>query len=819
MQDFEKLGAFYLGRIFDLEQGKTKEDLLLYDSKDLTTHGVCVGMTGSGKTGLCISLLEEAAIDGIPSLVIDPKGDLGNMLLTFPELRASDFRPWIDTDEAARKGFETDAYAAKMAETWKKGLTQWGQDKARIAKFQNSVDMAIYTPGSNAGIPLSILRSLEAPSVALKADEDAFRDRIMTAVSGLLALLGIAADPIRSREHILISTILHKAWTSGTSLDIADLIQEIQSPPFSKIGVFDLESFFPSKDRFDLAMQLNNLLASPGFAVWMEGEPLEIGRLLYTPMGKPRISILSIAHLSDRERMFFVTILLNEVIAWMRAQPGTSSLRALLYMDEIFGYFPPTANPPSKVPMLTLLKQARAYGLGVILATQNPVDLDYKGLANAGTWFIGRLQTERDKDRVLEGLEGASATAGMEFNRVKIDKTLSALGHRVFLMHNVHEDEPVLFQTRWVLSYLRGPLTRDQIQTLMAPRKKEEIQEVAKEAPVQPFQAAQAQVAQKILGAERAVLPPSIQEYFLPGKGSLSASERLVYRPMVAGTSRLHFVSKIDNVDKWETVSLLAPLTQDVKDIAWEEATAYETEISLQKEGLPQGQFSQLPNAAALPASYTSWKTSLGRYLYQNRVMKLWKSPDLKETSLPEESEGDFRARLMHLAREKRDLGMEKLRQRYAPKLARLQDRLRRAEMRVEREKSQYGQQKMQTAISMGATLLGAVFGRKVTSTGNVGRATTTFRGVGRAAREKEDIGRAMQEVKIVQEKLYQMEEEFQEEMDKTKDAYSPEDLELEEIVVRPRKSDIFVSPISLVWSPWLVGMDGIAEPHFRIED
>ncbi len=818
MQDFEKLGAFYLGRVFDLKQGSVKEDLLLYDSKDLTTHGVCVGMTGSGKTGLCISLLEEAAIDGIPSLIIDPKGDLGNMLLAFPELRPADFRPWVDADEAARKGFDVDGYASKMAETWKKGLARWGQDGTRVSKFRNSVDMAIYTPGSNAGIPLSILRSLEAPSAAIKQDEDAFRDRIMTAVSGLLALLGIAADPIRSREHILISNILHKAWTSGISLSIADLIQEIQSPPFVKIGVFDLESFFPSRERFDLAMQLNNLLASPGFAVWMEGEPLDVSRLLYTPSGKPKISILSIAHLSDRERMFFVTILLNEVIAWMRGQPGTSSLRALLYMDEIFGYFPPTANPPSKVPMLTLLKQARAYGLGVVLSTQNPVDLDYKGLANAGTWFIGRLQTERDKERVLEGLEGASATAGMEFDRGQIDKTLSALGHRVFLMHNVHEDEPVLFQTRWVLSYLRGPLTREQIQTLMTPLKKEAVQEVAKEAPVQSFQPLHPQVEQKILGAERAVLPPSIQEYFLPVKGSLSASERLVYRPMVAGTSRLHFVSRTDNVDLWRTLSLMAPLTQDVKDIFWDEATVYETELGLHKEGLPQGQFSQLPNSASLPSSYKSWKASLGRHLYQNRTINLWKSRDLKETSQPGETEGDFRARLQHLAREKRDLAMEKLRKRYTPKLARMQDRLRRAETRVSKEKSQYGQQKMQTAISLGATLLGAVFGRKVTSSGTVGRATTTFRGVGRAAREKEDIERAMHEVKIVQDKLYQMEEEFQEEMDKIKDAYSPEDLELEEIAIRPRKSDIFVSPLSLVWSPWRVGMEGIAEPHFRIE-
>ena len=236
--------------------------------------------------------------------------------------------------------------------------------------------------------------------------------------------------------------MLDHAWRAGRDLDMAGLIHAVQSPPFDKVGVIDLETFFPAKERFALAMKLNNLIASPGFAAWMEGESLDVGGLLYTTEGKPRLSILSIAHLSDDERMFFVTILLNEVLAWIRTQPGTSSLRAVLYMDEIFGYFPPTAKPPSKMPMLTLLKQARAFGLGVVLATQNPVDLDYKGLSNAGTWFLGRLQTKRDKERVLEGLEGASNAAGQSFDRRKMDELLSSLGNRVFLMNNVHEDQP-----------------------------------------------------------------------------------------------------------------------------------------------------------------------------------------------------------------------------------------------------------------------------------------------------------------------------------------------------------------------------------------
>ena len=379
--DYEKLGSFYLGRVIGAD-GAATDAPLLYDAKDLTTHGVCVGMTGSGKTGLCLALLEEAAIDGIPALAIDPKGDLGNLLLTFPQLRAEDFAPWIDPAEAARAGATPADYAKTVAERWRKGLADWGQSPERISAFRNAADVAIYTPGSTAGRPLRLLRSFDAPPPALASDPEAVRERLQAAVSSLLALLGIDADPIQSRESILLQNIVSAAWSKGENLDLAALIRAIQQPPFERVGVFDLESFYPAKERMALAMNLNNLLASPSFGAWLEGEPLDIARLLYTPEGKPRLSVLSIAHLSDGERMFFVTLLLSELVAWMRAQPGTQSLRALLYMDEIFGYFPPTANPPSKQPMLTLLKQARAYGVGVMLATQNPVDLDYKGLAN-----------------------------------------------------------------------------------------------------------------------------------------------------------------------------------------------------------------------------------------------------------------------------------------------------------------------------------------------------------------------------------------------------------------------------------------------------
>ncbi len=818
MQEYEKLGAFYLGRIFDMDTSKTKEDLLLYDSRDLTTHAVCLGMTGSGKTGLGISLLEEAAIDGIPSVVVDPKGDMGNLLLTFPGLRPSDFAPWIEAEDAARAGLSVTAFARRTAQTWQRGLADWGQDASRLAKFQNSADIAIYTPGSTAGLPLTILGSLAAPPAVLAEDSEALRDRVVSSASGLLALLGIEADPIRSREHILVSNILQRAWGEGRNLDIESLIREIQSPPFDRVGVFELESFFPAQDRLELAMRLNNLLASPGFADWLEGEPLDIGSLLYTPQGKPRISILSISHLNDNERMSFVTLLLNEVISWMRTQPGTSSLRALLYMDEIYGYFPPTAVPPSKVPMLTLLKQARAFGLGVVLATQNPVDLDYKGLSNAGTWFIGRLQTERDKQRVLEGLEGASQAAGVSIDRSKMDRILSSLGHRIFLMHNVHEDQPVLFQTRWALSYLRGPLTRQQIQVLMAPRKEELKTEKMEFASKDQILDSTNTIGIKPEESGPPAVPSSISQFYLPCEISIGEDESLIYRAALLGVVRLHFVSVRAKIDHWKTLSLISPFKGNDMNIPWEEATALGDETpALGNRPLSQIKYSSLPPVASRASNYVIWGKSLANYLYQHQMQNIWECRDFREFSKIGESEGDFRGRLAILLREKRDLELGKLRKRYAPRLARMQERLRRAQVRVEREKAQMGQQTVQTAVSVGATLIGAIFGRKTMSTGTIGRATTSMRGVGRISREKQDIERARREVSVIQEKLAGMEEEFQEEIARQRMDLLPEDLNLSEIQIRPRKSDMIVERIVLIWLPWKVDQDGLAEPAFRL--
>lgn len=830
MQDFEKLGVFYLGRTHDIDANKTRNDLVLYDAKDLTTHAVCVGMTGSGKTGLCLALLEEAAIDGIPVIAIDPKGDLGNLLLTFPDLRPADFKPWVEEAEAARQGLSTDEYAERVATTWREGLAEWDQDPARIARFKNAVDVSIYTPGSTSGLPLTVLKSFAAPPPSVLEDADAMRERIVASASGLLGLLGIDADPIRSREHILVSNLLDHAWRAGRGIDIAGLIRDIQRPPFEKIGVIDLETFFPQGDRFALAMQLNNLLASPTFQSWTEGEALDIKRLLYTPEGKPRLSIISIAHLSDSERMFFVTILLNEILAWTRSQAGTSSLRAIIYMDEVFGYFPPTANPPSKIPMLTLLKQARAFGVGIVLATQNPVDLDYKGLSNAGTWFLGRLQTERDKARVLDGLEGASAESGSKFDRGRMERILSGLGNRVFLMNNVHEDEPVVFKSRWALSYLRGPMTRSQIQTLMRDKKAAlpAAKATTKFAPAAGAEAVAADSVDKgalaeaelpaaaasAVSVDRPVTPPESDESFVPvgsasnssssgssGRSSSRSTGR-VYRPALLGIAKLHFVKANVGVDHWSTHVLLRMAGDDALDNPWDSAEVAEEAPELARSPEPNIGFAALPAPLARAANYARWSKSLKDYLYREQSLTIWSASDLDAHSEPGETEGDFRVRLRHLAKENRDRAVEKLRQQYAPKFRTIDEQMRRAQERVDKEKAEFRSSQLDAAISFGTSILGAVFGRKLGSRTNVGSAGSAIRSASRSMRQKGDVGRAEETVESVAQRKADLEAELQEKVNALEATINADDCRLEEVEIRPRKTDVAVERLSLIWIP-----------------
>jgi hypothetical protein len=821
--DIEQLGSFYLGRLVDTD-GEVSDAPLLYDANDLTTHAVCLGMTGSGKTGLCIGLLEEAALDGVSAIVIDPKGDLANLMLTFPSLDAQEFRPWIDEGEAARAGRTADAHAEHVAKQWREGLAEWGQGPERIARMRERVELRLYTPGSRAGRPLSVLRSLAAPPAAMADDADALQERIRAAVSGLLALLGVDTDPLRSREHILIAKVLEGAWAAGRNLGLADLIREIQSPPFDAVGVFDLESFFPADDRLGLAMTLNNLLASPGFAVWREGDPLDVGALLHGPDGRPRVSILSIAHLSDPERMFFVTMLLNEIVAWMRTQPGTRSLRAILYMDEVAGYLPPVAAPPSKGPMLTLLKQARAYGLGVTLATQNPVDLDYKALSNIGTWMLGRLQTERDKARLMDGL--ASADAGSQLQPEELGELLSGLGSRTFLLHNVHEDGPVLFRTRWALSYLRGPLTREQIQRLhkesggaeaagakagSAPTAAAHAKTAAPRTPrpsSPPPAASPASSSPSSAEAEpppsRPLLPAEADERFMPVERTGPPGAALRYRPVLHGEVTLHYANARLDIDRWETAAFQAPLEDTLRGTPWGEAVAVDPSgLSERREPRVGVPFAPIPGSLQRPKAWPRFGKMLGSHAYKERPLLLWKSASPKGTSRPGETRGDFLARLQQVQREDRDLAVEKLRKKWEARLARMQEKLRTHEARVDREEAQYASAKTQTAISLGSTVLGALFGRKLGSA--VGRATTAARGASRAATQREDVVRAEAKVEETRSELAELEARFREELAGIRDARLDE-TRLTELLVRPRKSDTTVDQLCLVWEPWWVG-------------
>jgi hypothetical protein len=784
--DYEKLGVFYLGREVDATTKQRGETPLLYDSSDLVTHGVIVGMTGSGKTGLGIDLIEEAAIDGVPVIAIDPKGDLGNLLLTFPGLSAAEFTPWVNPDEARRAGQSADAFGQAEAARWAKGLAEWGQDGSRITRLRAAAEFALYTPGSSSGRPISIVQSFAAPEPAIINDPELLADRVNTAATSVLTLAGINAEPLRSREHVLVSTLFTEAWRAGINLDLAGLIAQVQSPPVTKVGVLDLESFYPAKDRFELAMQLNQLLAAPGFSAWLQGEPLNIDQLLYSKDGKPRVSIISLAHLDDQERMFFVSLLLNEMVGWMRSQRGTSSLRALLYFDEIYGFLPPVANPPSKGPLLTLLKQARAFGLGLTVATQNPVDLDYKALANCGTWMLGRLQTDRDKARVLDGLEGAAGSAGTGFDRAGIDQMLSSLAKRVFLLHNVHEKEPVLFETRWALSYLRGPLGRDEIRALTAP-------------PV-PNVPGVPTVPKVPMGsvptvATAPVLDPAIPQYFVPGGDA--------YVPMVLGVARISYSDAKLGLDETREVAVLTPIGDGPVAIDWEQAEPADFAVQdLQKAPVSSASFAALPAAAAKAKNYATWEKDFSRWAAQSQSIELFKSPTTKQLSAPDESERDFRIRLGSDAREARDAALAKVREKYASKVATAQDRIRKAEQAVQVQAEQSSGAKIGAALSVGATIFGALLGRKAVSASTLGRATTAARGMGKVGKEAQDVTRATENVNALREQLAAVESDMAADLQQVSAAWDLTNEPFERVLVKPKRGAVSVQLVALAWVP-----------------
>lgn len=852
MEIQEQLASFYVGSEFDLSSGQTLPQPVYYDARDLTTHGVIVGMTGSGKTGLGIVLLEEAALDGVPSLVIDPKGDMTNLFLTFPDLRPEDFRPWINPDDARRKGMELDAYAVKTAEQWRNGLANSGQGPERIRRLKDAADFVLYTPGSRAGYQVSILDSFKVPSLSWDTDAELLRDRIGSIVSALLGLVGVEADPVRSREYILLSNILEHAWRSGQDLDLAQLILRVQKPPFTQLGVFPVDTFFPEKDRLGLAMLLNGLIASPTFSDWMVGQPLDIDRLLHGPSGKPQVSILYIAHLSEAERQFFVTLLLEQVVSWVRAQSGTTSLRAILYMDEVFGYLPPhPANPPTKRPMLTLLKQARAFGLGLVLATQNPVDLDYKALSNAGTWFIGRMQADRDKQRLLDGLEGVEAgKAG--FSRAIFDRMISSIQPRVFLLHNVHEDKPTVFYTRWAMSYLRGPLTRDQVRELVsaqaptaaapprvtAPAGVSPQPTPAPAAPVsvQPPPVAPSAPAEGVVGYRRTPpqLPSSARQVFLPKQMSVreatarlaneyktlvpalsQAEGRLVYRPALLGLATIRYSHTASRQTFAQEVAYLVPLSGE-GPVDWTSGQIRWEKRDLTHEAEPGAWYAELPSGIGSADRFTRLQKEFGDHLFYHSSFTLRYNPHLKLYSMPDESDSAFQRRCREAAEKARDAEAQKIEDRYRTQRARLEEKLRREEQELEMDREELSARKQEELLSGAETLLGVFTRRRVT------------RGLSSASRKrrmtqqaKADVQESEKTIRELKEQIEQLEKEAQQALDELTASWRERIDVVEEVQIQPRRTDIQVSLMALAWVPhWEVTVAGqeISAPLFVAE-
>lgn len=805
--NYEKLGSFYLGREVDAESMTVQDAPLLYDSSDLTTHAVIVGMTGSGKTGLGVALIEEAALDGVPVLAIDPKGDMGNLALTFPKLQPEDFEPWLDPREAENAGTDLSTYARRKADEWRAGLESWEQDQERIARLRRSATVHVYTPGSSAGRPISVLRSFAAPPAAVLADHDLLAERLGTTATGLLSLLGADPDPL-GREHILLTNVLEHFWRAGRDVGLEDLITSVQTPPFGSLGVMALDTVFPAKDRLKLAMAINSLVAAPTFAAWTQGEPLDIQDLLYERSGKPRVAVIAINHLSASEQKFFLSLLLSEFVAWTKSQTGTSSLRALLYIDELFGFLPPVAEPATKRPLLTLLKQARAFGVGLTLSTQNPVDLDYKALSNAGTWFIGRLQTERDVGRLADGLR--SAGGGTEASRLSAQ--IARLPKRTFLLHNVRDKSLMVFQTRWVMSYLAGPLSRDQIRKLSQATT---LDETSPDVTVGTTEAGRTTAPRPRSDAarklhDRPILPPHVEQVFIGGTQEPPLASRASqaeastarqstappsrYFPFVLVVADVHYSSKTYQVEHGERVIRLVEPVDGTVTVDWRQGEDALVELeALGKEPLEGVAFEPLPDITWSAKEVDGWFADFRRWLRTDGALQLYSSKEYKLTSSPGEPEREFRLLCAQAARESRDARKARLLASFGSKFDTLQRRVLREEQAVSRER----QQLQHRALDTVGGLVGAIFGSRGRSTA----ISSTIRKASMSSKEVGDIQRARERLEQAERELRELESRLQRELAAIEEAsVHPEEVEVETVVVRPVSRDVVLRFAGLAW-------------------
>jgi hypothetical protein len=849
---------FYLGRAYDPISQTITGQPINYDPSDLTTHAVVTGMTGSGKTGLCIGLLEEAALQGIPAIIIDPKGDLTNLVLHFPDLAPQDFQPWIDADLARRTRKTVEQVAAEAAEAWRKGLGDWGISRERLLALKNSAEFAIFTPGSSTGIPVSVLSSLSAPNLSWEVDEDReiMRGRIASTVTALLGLVGYEdIDPLRSREHILLAKIFESEWSQGKDIHLKELVFQTQNPPFNELGAFPLDSFFPAKDRMELSFVLNNILASPTFETWREGQPLDIASMLYTQDGRPRHSIFYLAHLSDTERMFFVTLLLSAVETWMRMQKGATSLRALLYMDEIFGYLPPQRNPSSKPLMLRMLKQARAFGLGLLLATQNPVDVDYKALSNAGTWFIGKLQTEQDKNRLLDGLE--SAAGGVP--RAEFDKLISMLGKRVFVLHNVHARQPEVFHTRWTMNFLPGPLTRTQIRdlnrlanadaslqtqvrsdsaspalaspeseaptfvaTTMDPEPETVVSRLKPslgpvEGPAANLQSLRSIPTGPVSDLQPSVtkppLPIGIKEYYLPQNLSLPAAfraaqktmpgdaqiEGVYYRPALVASAKARVLDRKLGVDSELGRAALVTTLEKRGSVRWEEFQSNGQALeNIENVPVPGARFATLDSPLNEARLMTAIQRDFVDWVLRNSSVQARANVVLKVFAGPDVSQADFMRACAEAAREMRDKEIAKQTSQMDRQLKILEDKLAREERELREDEAELSNRKLEEAGTHIENITGLFGGRRKAS-----RLSSSLTKRRMTEQAKADVEESVQAIAQYKQQITDLLARREQTIAELNDKWGNVVNENTEVTVNPKKTDIFVDLFGVAWVPF----------------
>lgn len=806
---------FYLGNYTD-GQGNRTDEKLLYDPEDLNTHCVITGMTGSGKTGLGIALLEEIALKNIPAIIIDPKGDLTNLLLHFPELKGEDFSPWIDPEAPLREGKDLYSIAEETAENWRKGLADWGFGSEEIAAL-NKISYTVYTPGSTVGNPVNIMSSFDAPTGIWYAEDEDIREKISTSVTALLDLIGISnIDPIQSREHILLSNIIEQYWSMNKSIDIEEMINAITDPPFEKLGALSIETMYPAKERMKLALMLNNFLASPTFQSWSKGPNLDIGKMLFKEDGRARFNIFYIQHLSDHERMFFVTMLYSQVEAWMRTQTGTGNLRLAVYFDEIAGYLPAAGNPASRQIILRMLKQARAFGVSMILSSQNPIDFDYKALSNAGTWFIGHLQTEQDKNRLLDGL----TTSAGQIDRSQANRLISSLGKRQFLYMNVHKPGLKVFATRWAMNFLAGPLTRNLIPSLIeyglsesnnsstiidADKASEDsnLQEGENTMAINPNEEA------AISDGSKPVVASTINEYYRRSEKSPAdvgaSSDQITYIPVWYAEAETRIFQRKYNLDfSVKKAALVDDPELRGLSVRWDN---YEVDpidpalLDTRPEGL-EPKYEAAPEWMLDARGAKSRESDFIESIYRNGNVKIRANEDLKVYADPNTSDEDF----LQLCREKiseaSQIEREKITKAYQKIVDKLEVKIRKAEADVQDRSDKMNSRNLEKYGAYGELALSLLTGRRRSVSSSLNKT-----GLSNTAQN------ALEKAQLV---LDAAKSELETETDNFKNALGDIESRWEkiaenatEVTIAPLKKDIYTDYFGILWEPYYLNDAG----------